>query len=119
MNYTYFTLKMQTFSRDYLRTLPEKRRRDAIEQAVQGLYSQVIQAATSGKMFHIIDIGHIEKMRTVRPHCHPPPYIPTNDELVEGFKAKFPDCHVEYAEIWEDVRPGVREQKSGILVDWS
>ncbi len=107
-----------TFSREYLRDLPEKRRRDAIEQAVQGLHNQVIQAATFGKMFHIVDIGHLAKMRGGF-KCHPPPYIPTNDDLVEGFKAKFPDCRVEYTEMWEDVRPGVREQKSGILVDWS
>ena len=113
------SFQFNTFSRNYLRDLPEKRRRDAIEQAVQGLHNQVIHAATYGKMFHVVDIGHIVKCRSINYRDQSQPYIPTNDDLVEGFKAKFPDCRVEYAEMWEDVRPGVREQKIGILVDWS
>ena len=108
-----------TYSREYLRDLPEKRRRDAISQAVSNLQSQVIQAATAGKVFHLVDLKQFAHMRTSGVHYHPPPYIPTDQDLVEGFKNKFPDCKVEYTEMWEDVRPGVREQKKGILIDWS
>jgi hypothetical protein len=70
-------------------------------------------------MFHIVDLREFNRLRTNGVRCHPSPYIPTDEDLVEGFKATFPDCRVEYTEMWEDVRAGVREQKKGILVDWS
>ena len=108
-------------SRTELQGLPEKRRRDAIAMAVTNLQGQVIEAATSGKLFHIVDIGPYTKARATRnafTSSHQQ-YIPTNEDLVEGFQTKFPDCKVEYTETWEDVRPSVRQQKSGILVDWS
>lgn len=108
-----------TFTRAELRDLPEKRRRDAIRQAMPNLRAQVIQAATDGKVFHLVDLREFNRMRTNGVHCHPAPYIPTDKDLVEGFKATFPDCKVEYTEMWEDTQPGVRQQKKGILVDWS
>ncbi len=108
-----------TYSRDYLRDLPAKRRRDAITNAVNHLQGQVIEAATYGKAFYVVDLTHYEKMRNGGACQHPSMYIPTNDDLIEGFANRFPDCRVEYTEIWEDVRPGVRQQRKGILIDWS
>lgn len=107
-----------TFTRAQLQDLPDKRRRDAIRMVLPKLRAQVTQAATFGKMFHIVDLREFAKMRASA-HAQSTQYIPTDDDLVEGFKATFPDCKVEYTEMWEDVRPGVREQKKGILVDWS
>lgn len=106
-------------SRDYLRSLPEQRRRDAITQTVRSFEGQIIQAANFGKTSHLVDLKQYDKMRKSGVSCNPPPYIPSNEDLLEGFKIMFPDCRVEYAETWEDVRPGVREQKKGILIDWS
>jgi hypothetical protein len=108
-----------TYTRKYLRDLPDKRRRDAISQAVANLRDRVIEAANAGKVFHLVNIQQFAIWRNSKPSCYPPPYIPTDEDLVEGFKNTFPDCKVEYTEMWEDIRPGVREQKKGILVDWS
>lgn len=113
------TLTDVTFTRAQLQYLPEKRRRDAICNSMGVLSNQVIQAATSGKMFHIVDLCDFNRLRTNGVRCHPPQYIPTDEDLVEGFKATFPDCKVEYTETWEDTQPGLRKQKKGILVDWS
>jgi hypothetical protein len=43
----------------------------------------------------------------------------TPADILEGLKAKFPGCDVELHEEWVDVRPGVREHRSGIRIDWS
>jgi hypothetical protein len=46
-------------------------------------------------------------------------YTPTPEDFIEGFKSMFPGCRVEYTDTWEETRPGVREQKRFILIDWS
>ena len=103
-------------TREYLLSLPDKIRWDAIAQAIQNLSPQVTQAASSGKMSALIPIPTYCNSFV---KSHPSQYIPNVYDLVEGFKLKFPDCRVEYTETWEEVRPGVKEQKKGILVDWS
>jgi len=111
-----------TFTREYLQSLPAKHRTEQIWQAVNSLYHTVVDAATRGKAFHIVDVKQFtpEFRKKYGVHSNPPPaYVVTVDDLVEGFIAKFPGCRVEYVEMWEDVRPGVREQKNGILVNWS
>jgi hypothetical protein len=105
-----------TYSREYLLDLPAKRRRDAISSTVFHMQSGVIEAAKLGNTSHLIQL---DASRNPIARSYPPPYIPTADDLIEGFRNKFPDCRVEYAEIWEEVRPGVRQQKKGILIDWS
>ncbi len=108
------------FTREYLQDLPEKCRRDAIRQAMATLQTQVVNAATEGKTCCIVDISHFIRLRNSNlSGIHPKPYIPTIEDLVEGLDETFPDSKVEYVEKWEDIRPGVREQKKGILVDWS
>ena len=117
---------MYTMSREQLQQLPAKHRMEAIHSVVNQYSQQVVNAATAGKAFHLVDLAtYFKQFRSgggefkVTCHTYPPPYIPTADDLVEGFKEKFPGCRVEYTETWEDVRPGVKEQKSGLLVDWS
>ncbi len=100
-----------TYSAEHLQSLPAKQRRDAIRHTVDNLHSPVLAAATAGKTAYLINIG--DYMKRIAPA------IFTIDDLLEGFRDKFPGCKVEYTETWEDVRPGVREQRSGILIDWS
>lgn len=115
------SLTDMTYTRAQLQDLPEKRRRDAIRNAMPSLRQQVVAAATEGKTSCIVDISHFVKLQNggFGVHSHPKPYIPTVEDLVEGLDETFPDSKVEYTETWTDVRPGVREQKKGILVDWS
>jgi hypothetical protein len=109
-----------TYSAEHLRSLPEKHRRDAIRRAVEDVYQPVLAAATAGKAFHLVNVSRLlSDQKTNRSVPYPPPYVLTIDDLLEGFRNKFPGCKVDYTEAWEDVRPGVREQRSGILIDWS
>ena len=103
-------------TREYLLSLPDKIRWEAIAQAIQTLSPQVTHAASCGKTYTLIPIPTYCNSGV---KSYPPQYIPTVTDLVQGFKLKFPDCHVEYTETWEDVRPGVKEQKKGIKIDWS
>ncbi len=112
MNVTY------TFSRAYLQSLPHKHRLTAIENAVDSFHVEITRAATTGKTFYIVESKYFPSVRNgVR--TWPEPYIPTTEDLVEGFKTKYLDCKVEYTEVWEETKPGVRTQKKGILIDWS
>jgi hypothetical protein len=112
-----------TFTREYLQSLPAQHRQRAIDYAMDQLRRQIIDAATSGKAFHVVNISqhiHDPSKKGCAHQCGGiPPYYVTKDDLVEEFKKKFPDSHVEYVEMWEDTRPGIREQKNGILVNWS
>ncbi len=100
-----------TYSAEHLQSLPAKQRREAVRYAVDNLYQPVLTAATAGKTSCLVKVGDYLKRIA--------PAIITIDELLEGFRDKFPGCKVEYTDTWEDVRPGVREQRSGILIDWS
>lgn len=105
----------QTFSREKLQSIPAERRLQAIVQYVDRNYHSIIQAAAVGKtscLHQFVSHNHL-------PCSSPGQYIVTLEDVIEGFKAKFPDCSVSYAEEWVDVRPGHREQKTGIRIDWS
>lgn len=52
-------------------------------------------------------------------HLNPAHAPFTNEEIIEALKEKFPDTTVEYLETWVETRLGVKEQKKGILIDWS
>jgi|688.fasta_scaffold1201772_2 hypothetical protein len=116
--YTNFTLKMDfanTLSRAQLQDLPAKRRRQAIVTYCDALYQPVYQAATLGKTSYL----HVLTPAMAVAGTKPTHYIPTPEDILEGLTLKFPDCKISLFDDWVDVRPGVREQRSGILVDWS
>jgi hypothetical protein len=107
-----------TFSREELQELPEKHRLDAITRAVEQFHYAVISAAKAGKKNYLVDMKHMPINQSgVR--TFPPEYIPTADDMIQGFKIKFPGCDVSYTEVWEETKPGVKTQKKGILIDWS
>lgn len=106
------------WSREQLQALPEKHRLDAIARAVEQFHHAIISTAKSGIRFYLVDMKHMPRNQS-GVKSFPAEYIPTVDDMVEGFKSKFPECDVTYTEIWEEVRPGVKEQKKGILIDWS
>jgi hypothetical protein len=113
-----FHTSIVPMSRSELQNLPEKRRKDAIAFAVNQVFMQVTAAATDGKVFCIVNISDVTRDQTgIR--SSPARYIPTASDMVWGLQDKFPDCKVEYTEMWEDTKPGLRQQKKGVLVDWS
>ena len=99
-----------TFSREHLLGLPEKTKRDNLMNLINNtLQYQVINAAKSEKTSTLLNISQYIK----------PPSNLTVDDLVEGLQSKFPGCRVEYVNIWEEVTPGTKHQKTGIMIDWS
>jgi hypothetical protein len=111
------TLTMQPISRADLLAIPAKRRWDAICSYVDHNVTQnVRQAATLGKTCYMFVVPPKHKSMA---STYPPPYEVTPDDIVEGLRAKFPDCKIDFAEEIVETRPGVREIRSGIMIDWS
>jgi hypothetical protein len=111
--------KMQfsaTFSRADLQAIPAKRRLDAIRSYIDHHVDQNVRlAATLGKtnyMFVIPKPSHMVQ-------SHPPAYVVTPDDIIDGLKAKYPGCDIEFSEEWVETRPGVRVHRSGIRIEWS
>jgi hypothetical protein len=111
--------KMQfstTFSRADLQAIPAKRRLDAIRSYIDHHVDQNVRlAATLGKTNYLFVIPKPSHMG----QSHPPAYVVTPDDIIDGLKVKFPGCDLEFSEEWVDVRPGVREHRAGIRIDWS
>ena len=116
----------QTYSREHLQSLYRKNCLQVVKQQVEAMSHAVVRAASQGnKTSHAIAIPKqisqsydmvLSRAMNGIADCT---YIPTNDDLVEGFKQMFPGCSVTLKDDWVDVRPGVREQKTVIVVDWS
>ncbi len=108
----------QSYTREQLRTLPNKMREDFLEQTIQPYLQQVLAAAQNGQNSVMLsdkkrnDLGCIS-------YLHPWMKTPTNDEIREALLKKFPDCTITYEEKWVDISAGKRELKKGLTVDWS
>lgn len=106
------TMFTTTLSREELAGLPAKYRIDTIRNYIEhNLTSHVQSSATLGKTSYLF----VFKPRPP----HPTQYTVTLADVIEGATAKFPGCKVGFSDEWVDVRPGVREHREGVLVDWS
>jgi hypothetical protein len=113
----------QTFTRAKLQGRAEEMRKAAEaaklwqrQQNIEGYVNQteriVLDEAAAGKFFYLYEVR-------ILPHdC-------TNEDILQGFRQKFPECTVTLAEEWVDVpnrhpgQPPTRILKSGIKIDWS
>ena len=108
---------LQTLSRAELQAIPAQRRLEAIQRYIdQFIYQHVYAASAAGKTSYLYVLP---KTSQNMGSSYPPTYEVTPSDIIEGLNAKFPDCTVSFSDEWVDVRPGVREQRSGILIDWS
>ena len=139
-------MSTQSYSRQYLRELPEAQRRQILQNDVFRLFQQMEQrlkaAALKGETRYLHDMSQwmeqqyqqrrVEHQQRVGQAANfskaeaqllqqkgPDPPEPPSEELLAGLKEKFPDCVVSFQEDWVETRQGVRELKKGILVDWS
>lgn len=107
-----------TYSREELQSLQAKHRKDSLIQYIEYYITNlVLSKAREGKTECFWKDPIPKNYIGGQPNPTPSPY--TNEELIGALKEKFPDTTVEYQETWVDVRPGVKEQKKGILIDWS
>lgn len=100
---------LQSARQQYLAAI----RREAITRHVENHSRLALMAAQQGKTQFMIET-HPAGFRVGE-------YTATRDDLLEGYRAKFPDCRVEYGETWEPSprNPNQMNKKSGILIDWS
>ena len=109
-------MNSQVFSRSYLQNKPEQDKQFRINSIIQKFILHLQNDAKMGKTSYFYDTEQrVRSMAT----SYPPPLPLTIDELLEGFRAKFPDCLVSYQENWVDVGANMRHFKKGILIDWS
>ena len=107
----------QVFSREYLQTerarYHEAVRVQAVMRHVESHHQLILGAAREGKTHYTIE--------TTPDGFQCGGYTPTIEDLLEGYRIKFPDCKVEYGESWEPSprNPNQMNRKSGIIIDWS
>ncbi len=109
---------VNTYSRADLQQMQEKFRKDNLINFIEyHVVNNICNAAREGKTQYFwtnpIPKNHIGGYPNQT-------HIPfTNEELIAILKEKFPDTTVEYQETWVETRPGVKEEKKGIRIDWS
>jgi hypothetical protein len=105
-----------TFSREYLQQLPAETRKTELQALLHKSTSNaVIALARNGITRYLWSAPfQTDMMKRSLPLA-----IFTKEELIEGLKEMYPGTRIEYQETWVDARPGVKEQKKGIFIDWS
>jgi hypothetical protein len=109
---------MDVCTREYLQNLPIQRRKEHVAQFCQQYRQAILNHAANGHTNYIItsDTNHKKGLISNAQWMNTPP---STEEIIEFLKEKFPDSKISYEEQWQDVAPGRRELKKGILVDWS
>ncbi len=105
-----------TFSREYLQTLHKNYKLQILKNILLDVYRREIEpiAKNGGTCYEFVNF--ITKGNTGLYHSK---CVPTVEEFTQGFQTMFPGCKVEYFETWEETKPGIRQQKRYILIDWS
>jgi hypothetical protein len=109
-------MNTQTFSRSFLQSIPEQRKKQHIDRFILSFITQLENTAAVGKTSFLINPDSITNSSISQ---HPPAPVITNDDLISALQLKFPDCGISYQEIWIDTHPNTRILKKGILIDWS
>lgn len=67
-------------------------------------------AIPAARTYHEIGIGNrVTQLCVIYPMADILPYI----------KNEFPDCIVTYEEVWNEVRPGLKQSSNILTIDWS
>ena len=115
-------MSSKTISRASLKGLPEQQKMGQIDAIVNAISGKIQIIATSGKTSYMYELGINKVAQEEVDITFNQPYrmtLITNDELIAGFKRKFPDCDISYKEAWIEVKPNNKVLKKGILIDWS
>jgi hypothetical protein len=107
----------KVFTRAYLHSIPQERKQELFSYLINQFINLLLNNAALGKTSYIVDVDNL----------HPPTGFGvqtpsyTNCELVEAVRARFPDCSVNYYEVWVEQLPPKTSKvlRKGILIDWS
>jgi hypothetical protein len=108
-------MNSQTYSRDYLQSIPQQRKEQAMDGLVQGIIQNIRTAAAVG----MTSYRYVKPERDSGVRSYPPAPVLTDDEIIAGFAARFPGCKVFYEETWVEVGRDTKKLKKGIVIDWS
>lgn len=105
------------FTAEYLNNLPAEKRAEKIAMYVDRVVEKILSAAENGKTGFIYEEKHWNYY--TQGGAHFASVKPTMAELALAFQERFLNCKVELRDFWVDVRPGVREQRCQIVIDWT
>ena len=107
----------KTFTRDYLQSLPAQKRAEGIALYADRIVAKILDAAEKGKTGFIYEEKHWNFY--TQGGSYITPVKPTMEELTIALQERFPDSKVELQDSWVDIRPGLREQRCQIVIDWT
>lgn len=108
-------MNSQTYSRDYLQSIPQQRK----EQAMDGLVQMIINDIRTAAAVGMTSYRYVKKEKAVSVNSYPPAPVLTDEEMIAGFAARFPGCKVFYEETWVEVCRDTKKLQKGIVIDWS
>lgn len=100
----------KTYSREYLKSMPEQVKQQQIDNIVNGFISLVRSAAASGKTSYLY-VKDNDRLINLSPL--------TDADIIAGFFTRFPGCNIYYDESWVETNKSTRTLKKGIMIDWS
>ena len=106
--------KNKSFSRDYLQSVPKKRKQQMLDLITKKLLTTIEDQAYMGKTSYMIESRAIQHEK----HNANLMYV-TDEEVLAAIQVKCPDCKVTLQETWIDTGLNTRTLKKGILIDWS
>ncbi len=121
-----------TYSREFLRGARDAKRRDEercrreqVDCAINQASRLILKDAEMGKTEWELNLGQLRNGSMRGPFGPLPREIRQlgmsdfdDEEIVEGFRRKFPDCDVNVSQDWFEVRKGTRELQTRITVSW-
>jgi hypothetical protein len=113
-----------TYSREYLRGIPEQRRQHQKKQLIQSIVLNTVHpvttAATNEKTSYIIEeavyAAQLSEFHRARSMVN---VTLAKEDILYALQEKFPGCVVSFQEAWIDTAHNTRVLKKGILIDWS
>lgn len=111
------TMPDVTYSREYLRGIPEQLRQQEKQRAWQNAVNQIYQHVVA----NVTDSARKSKSSyLLEEQYYRPQGTPLTDEdIIGALQEKFPDCIISFQEAWIDTARNTRVLKKGILIDWS
>lgn len=105
---------METFSREYLQSIPELNRQLEVKHNLENIVNQikrgVLMSANEGK-FTYLHPTQRKGMPVAFAKNHP-----TNDQILEALREKFIGCDIDYIEV-KLTNGAIAE--AGFKIDWS
>ena len=122
---------MDTYSREFLQSLPEKKKYQEIKVMISTFSQLLLQNAENGQTSYFFDMSNIRRISPSDINTKQggkqgggiynpiPATTMANEEIAQRFQAAFPDCSVKYDEQWVETNASTKVFKRGITIDWS